>query len=613
MLLINKLLYITFSQVFIWKSGAVYNFLVEFSPKELSNFNELGTQNVFHWKNNKQNSKFFVKLTVSLNRTETEKSLSCPDYQLHVLVRNDAIPVPNPYSTIEPSSVVQPLKDWGVVYKNNFTISLINNSVYSHYNFSFFSHQSSSDLFMSIFLKGTKNLNNDELGFREYCKYFIYVTVYQETILEKVLAFNYTEPKNVTNLKRQKRDLFDVMYISEKSLFNLTFNHDVYFKWEVYSLTDSGGTMVINLNQASNDSIISYNNTRVCISRYYLTENSRYCENKFQLNRNSEKLNSTWYIPYPQAGSWYINIMLLKDVGVKTSLQLEVKIISCIESCHENNAQGRCLLYRNDELLLASCKCQAGWQGIACTDNTTALSFSQQIIRTLVLTMSNLMFLPCTVLAANRKYYSAALVYFYVCFMSLFYHACDQPGNVVYCLLPYETLQFSDFFGSVCATWFTLVLMARSVWPLFEHWLHVFGCLFVATLVSYNRFSLWSFVAPITIGCIYFVSSWTHKCRTDSVCFPSRNILYYSILPGGVFAVVGFCLYAFAETPDNYYITHSTWHVCMAIAVMFLLPRKVQQKRLILPSYNVETNYAAVDENNHAINDQLPSITSTTY
>ena len=611
MLLIYKLLFITLSQVFIGNSEANYNFLVEFSPKEIIDFDGLGTQSIFHWKNNEPISRFLVKLTISLNQSETGKSIVCPSYELHVLVRKDAIPLPNPYKTTEPSSVLQPLKDWGLVHKDNFTLQFENSSAFSYYNFTFVSNQSSSDLFMSVFLKDDDKMDKDASGLGENCKYFSYVTVYQESFLKNTIPINYTEPRNVKKLKRQKRDLFDVVYTSEEPVFNLTLNKSVYFEWEIYSLIDSGGTMIISLNQASNDSLISYNNTKVCINRSYLAQNRLYCENEYKINENTKNLTNSWVIPYPQAGTWYLSIILFKDIVTNTSLQLSVKIVSCIEFCHENKAQGRCLLYRNDELLFASCKCKAGWRGIACTDGTFALSFSQLTVRTLLLSMSNLMFLPCTFLAASRKYYSAALVYFYVCFMSSFYHACDQPGSVVYCLLPYETLQFSDFFGSVYATWFTLVLMARSSWPLLEQWLHVFGGLFVATLVSYNRFSLWAFIAPVTVGSIFFITSWTYKCRTNKVCYPSRSITYYSILPGGVFAIVGFCLYAFAETPDNYYITHSTWHVCMAIAVLFFLPQKVQQKRLVLPSYNVETNYAAVDESNHTINNQLPSTTST--
>ena len=44
--------------------------------------------------------------------------------------------------------------------------------------------------------------------------------------------------------------------------------------------------------------------------------------------------------------------------------------------------------------------------------------------------------------------------------------------------------------------------------------------------------------------------------------------------PGVVLAVIGMCLFAFAETHDNYPVIHSSWHVCMALCVVFLLPKR---------------------------------------
>jgi len=39
------------------------------------------------------------------------------------------------------------------------------------------------------------------------------------------------------------------------------------------------------------------------------------------------------------------------------------------------------------------------------------------------------------------------------------------------------------------------------------------------------------------------------------------------------------CIFAFAETESNYPYTHSAWHVCMAVSVLFLLPDKKQKLR----------------------------------
>lgn len=42
-----------------------------------------------------------------------------------------------------------------------------------------------------------------------------------------------------------------------------------------------------------------------------------------------------------------------------------------------------------------------------------------------------------------------------------FYHACDQPGEAVLCILNYDTLQYCDFLGSGVSIWVTILCMAR--------------------------------------------------------------------------------------------------------------------------------------------------------
>lgn len=42
-----------------------------------------------------------------------------------------------------------------------------------------------------------------------------------------------------------------------------------------------------------------------------------------------------------------------------------------------------------------------------------------------------------------------------------FYHACDQPGVAVLCIMDYDTLQYCDFLGSVVSIWVTILCMAR--------------------------------------------------------------------------------------------------------------------------------------------------------
>ena len=46
-------------------------------------------------------------------------------------------------------------------------------------------------------------------------------------------------------------------------------------------------------------------------------------------------------------------------------------------------------------------------------------------------------------------------------FFLQFYHACDQPGIVVFCIMDYDVLQFGDFLGSLMSVWVTVIAMAR--------------------------------------------------------------------------------------------------------------------------------------------------------
>lgn len=62
--------------------------------------------------------------------------------------------------------------------------------------------------------------------------------------------------------------------------------------------------------------------------------------------------------------------------------------------------------------------CSAGWGGWSCTDDTKAQSVGVQNLATLLLTLSNLMFLPAIAVAIHRCYLVEASVYTYTMFFS---------------------------------------------------------------------------------------------------------------------------------------------------------------------------------------------------
>jgi len=54
---------------------------------------------------------------------------------------------------------------------------------------------------------------------------------------------------------------------------------------------------------------------------------------------------------------------------------------------------------------------------------------------------------------------------------------------------------------------------------------------------------------------------------------PGKRALLW-ILPGVALAILGISMFALVENDANYPYTHSVWHVCMSVSIVFLLPRK---------------------------------------
>ena len=68
-----------------------------------------------------------------------------------------------------------------------------------------------------------------------------------------------------------------------------------------------------------------------------------------------------------------------------------------------------------------------------------------------------------------------------------------------------------------------------------------------------------------------------HHCRRRRALFPSARYLLLGLLPGATVAGVGLVCYALLETEQNYKYTHSAWHCCIAISILFLLPPRRAQ------------------------------------
>ncbi|XP_016416682.1 uncharacterized protein LOC107746867, partial [Sinocyclocheilus rhinocerous] len=220
----------------------------------------------------------------------------------------------------------------------------------------------------------------------------------------------------------------------------------------------------------------------------------------FNLSINTTANITKLRIPYPQTGTWYLSLRSLcatehgfeMCTNVTAEVYLRSYLTPCINDC---GTYGQCKLLRTNNYLYAACECKAGWDGWGCTDNTEAYSYSFQLLSTLLLCLSNLMFIPPVTIAIRSHYLLEASVYIFTMFFSTFYHACDQPGIVVFCIMEYDVLQFCDFLGSLMSVWVTVIAMARLK-SIIKQVLYLLGAMALSMALQLDRHGLWNLLGP---------------------------------------------------------------------------------------------------------------------
>ncbi|KAM4631705.1 post-GPI attachment to proteins factor 6 [Discoglossus pictus] len=352
---------------------------------------------------------------------------------------------------------------------------------------------------------------------------------------------------------------------------------------------DSGGTLVVTL--VLNKTMLNSINATViaCLSAAapVLTMNvTQSCTTAFfqgySFILNGNLTQSTQNIPYPEAAKWYLSMQLVcpKNDNDCQMLTPKVTVYSYMSPCLDDcGTYGECRLIRRLGYLYAACSCKAGWAGWSCTDDKEALSVSRQLTATMLLTLSNFMFLPTIVVAIYRFYFVEAAVYIYTMFFSTFYHACDQPGVAVMCIMDYDTLQYCDFLGSVVAIWVTILCMSRIKKHL-KYILFILGTLLIAMSMQLDRRGIWNMMGPCAFALIVLVIAWTYRGVKRRHCYPPtwKRWVFY-LIPGISLALIAISIYVFAETNQNYYYTHSLWHILVAGSVAFLLPPREKHKK----------------------------------
>ncbi|CAG0915584.1 unnamed protein product [Notodromas monacha] len=305
-------------------------------------------------------------------------------------------------------------------------------------------------------------------------------------------------------------------------------------------------------------------------------------------------------IPFPRAGSYSLYLTLEcfnsqsraaevcreADNGNGIPIQVDVMTRMCAVPDWDGERRlcgrrGTCIELHRRRWFFSTCECYPGYTGWNCSqDVNVGWTFSSQEMLSpgramFILTLSNAAFIPVIVLAVRRRLWTPAGVYAAMAAFSVAYHVCDETSNASepalgyeLCIVWFEVLAFLDFLGSSAGIWVTVTSLA-DVSPGVESALMVVGVLFLAGGVRYSRTGLVPIFLPLLLGAAIAVG-------TNARTFWRKRkveVEWRLVVIGASIALAGFCLYAFVETKLNYPVVHSVWHMVIALALVFLLPR----------------------------------------
>ncbi|KAG5671933.1 hypothetical protein PVAND_002101 [Polypedilum vanderplanki] len=287
------------------------------------------------------------------------------------------------------------------------------------------------------------------------------------------------------------------------------------------------------------------------------------------------KLSRAFDIHHKRATEQSVNgksILGCTDANCNTSIAFTLASNPCVTGrCGRN---GRCYHYMSGGFVFSTCLCLKFYRGWDCTEDSQVPSSISILAASLLLTLSNLLFIPSVYFAIRRSYYTEAIIYFFAMFFSTFYHACDSGDEeFTFCLVKISVLQFCDFYCGLLAIWVTLIAMA-NVRPSFVSILHMLGAILLAFGTELNKQSLWVFLAPALSGICIVSFSWTMKCRKHKKVYPSKKYFAIYLPLGSILVMIGLICYAFLQTKQNYHIVHSIWHMVMAMSILCLLPKR---------------------------------------
>lgn len=252
------------------------------------------------------------------------------------------------------------------------------------------------------------------------------------------------------------------------------------------------------------------------------------------------KLSRAFDIHHKQATEKSVNggnLLGCNDGTCNASVVFTLSSSPCVTGrCGRN---GRCYHYMSGGFVFSTCLCLKYYRGWDCTEDSQVPSSVSILVASMLLTLSNLLFIPSIYFAIRREYYTEAVIYFFAMFFSTFYHACDSgEEEFSFCLVKISVLQFCDFYCGLLAIWVTLIAMA-NIRPTFVSLFHMFGAILLAFGTELNKQSLWVFLAPALTGICIISVSWGTKCRKTKKLYPSKKYLAIYLPLGSVLVMIG--------------------------------------------------------------------------
>nr|XP_051712504.1 transmembrane protein 8B isoform X3 [Oryctolagus cuniculus] len=313
-------------------------------------------------------------------------------------------------------------------------------------------------------------------------------------------------------------------------------------------------------------------------------------------------------IPFPQTGTWFLTLRSLCGAGPRfvrcrnatAEVRLRTFLSPCVDDC---GPYGQCKLLRTHNYLYAACECKAGWRGWGCTDSADALTYGFQLLSTLLLCLSNLMFLPPVVLAIRSRYVLEASVYTFTMFFSTFYHACDQPGIVVFCIMDYDVLQFCDFLGSLMSVWVTVIAMAR-LQPVVKQVLYLLGAMLLSMALQLDRHGLWNLLGPSLFALGILATAWCAVSAVGTATHP-RGVAGFSTCARAALLPAAPSCCTRLWRPGTTTSTFTVFGICSSLAVWAsccpLVPKPTPGSPLAPGPGAADTNCASMSRKSWAL------------